>query len=60
VASGVVWVSLVVFVTTSDGMQDGGGVAIFMFVEVCEGSLCSLRRFLFVVWVSDHHDGGLQ
>lgn len=32
------------FVTTSDGMQDGGGgVAIFMFVEVCEGSLCKFE-----------------
>jgi hypothetical protein len=47
VASGVVWVSLVVFVTTSDGMQVGwgvGGVAIFMFVEVCEGLLSKFEK----------------
>jgi hypothetical protein len=46
VASGVVWVSLPVFVATSDGMQDGGGVAIFMFVEVCEGSLYKFETIL--------------
>lgn len=34
--------SVPVFVTTSDGMIRGG-VAIFMFVEVCEVSCCKFE-----------------
>jgi len=60
VASGVVWVSLPEFVTTSDGMQDGGVSPYLCLWRCVKVRSVSLRRFLFMVWVSDHHDGGLQ
>jgi hypothetical protein len=37
VASGVVWVSLPVFVTTSDGMLDGRGGGRIRHIYVCGG-----------------------
>lgn len=59
-ACGVDWVSLPEFLTTSDGMLDGG-VSPYLCLWRCAKVRCvSLRRILFMVWISDHHDGGLQ